>query len=170
MIDHLLLSTTHLGVADISLQHLWTTSEHKNCSRKPFKMSVPLRSKQGCWTCRLRRKKCDERRDVCFTCESLSITCYGYGSKPDWMDGGEKERSMATSIKQIVKHTSRKKGRLGTTFAKFRESTGTQGNGGIALAPKTNLPVTENSSATGSLDATGSETSPVSRPSQSILP
>jgi hypothetical protein len=85
-------------------------------------MSAALRSKQGCWTCRLRKKKCDERPDICSTCESLTITCYGYGNKPDWMDNGEKERAMATSIKQIVKHTSRRKanGRLGTFKAKFQ--------------------------------------------------
>jgi hypothetical protein len=86
-------------------------------------MSAALRSKQGCWTCRLRKKKCDERRDICSTCESLTITCYGYGNKPDWMDNGEKERAMANSIKQIVKHTSRRKatGRLGILKAKFQK-------------------------------------------------
>ncbi|KAF4627072.1 hypothetical protein G7Y89_g11081 [Cudoniella acicularis] len=84
-------------------------------------MSGPLRSKQGCWTCRLRKKKCDEAHPQCSTCESLSITCYGYGSKPEWMDGGEKERVMANSIKQIVKHTSRRKGtsRLGISGKRF---------------------------------------------------
>ncbi|RDW87251.1 hypothetical protein BP5796_02945 [Coleophoma crateriformis] len=72
-------------------------------------MSAPLRSKQGCWTCRLRKKKCDEGHPCCLTCESLSITCYGFGPKPDWMDNGEKERVVANNIKQIVKHTSRRK-------------------------------------------------------------
>ncbi len=70
-----------------------------------------LRSTRGCWTCRLRRKKCDEIRPTCATCESLAITCHGYGPKPEWMDGGEQEKEMANSIKQIVKHTSRRKGR-----------------------------------------------------------
>lgn len=72
-------------------------------------MTAPLRSKRGCWTCRLRKKKCDEGRPHCTTCESLSITCYGYGAKPDWMDNGEKERAISISIKEIVKHTSRRK-------------------------------------------------------------
>ncbi|KAH7417142.1 fungal-specific transcription factor domain-containing protein [Cadophora sp. MPI-SDFR-AT-0126] len=124
-------------------------------------MSGPLRSKQGCWTCRLRRKKCDERRDVCLICESLSITCYGYGQKPEWMDGGERERAMANSIKQIVKHTSRKKGRLGTTLSRFRKSPGNEGMpGGVILAPKSNTIVTENGAGGYSLEPTGSETSP----------
>jgi len=45
-------------------------------------------SKGGCWTCRLRRKKCDEQRqgDDCQTCIRLKIKCLGWGSKrPEWM-------------------------------------------------------------------------------------
>jgi C6 transcription factor Pro1 len=72
-------------------------------------MSGPLRSKQGCWTCRLRKKKCDEGRPLCSLCTSLSITCYGYGPRPDWMDNGEREKAVANGIKEIVKHTSRRK-------------------------------------------------------------
>ena len=72
-------------------------------------MSNPLRSKHGCWTCRLRKKKCDERQPGCAVCELLCITCYGFGDKPEWMDGGEKERVVANGIKEIVKHTSRRK-------------------------------------------------------------
>ncbi|OBT65925.1 hypothetical protein VE03_05488 [Pseudogymnoascus sp. 23342-1-I1] len=72
-------------------------------------MAPPLWSKQGCWTCRLRKKKCDEGHPQCSTCESLSITCHGYGSKPDWMDGGDGERAVANGIKEVVKHTSRRK-------------------------------------------------------------
>ncbi|KAJ8066602.1 hypothetical protein OCU04_005649 [Sclerotinia nivalis] len=76
-------------------------------------MNGVLRSKNGCWTCRLRKKKCDERKpSPCSICESLAITCYGYGAKPEWMDNGLKEKEMANSIKQIVKHTSRRKGHL----------------------------------------------------------
>jgi hypothetical protein len=72
-------------------------------------MSGPLRSKQGCWTCRLRKKKCNEGRPLCSICTSLSITCYGYGPRPDWMDGGERERAVTNDMKGIVKHTSRRK-------------------------------------------------------------
>jgi hypothetical protein len=72
-------------------------------------MSGPLRSKQGCWTCRLRKKKCNEGRPLCSICTSLSITCYGYGPRPDWLDGGERERAVMNDMKEIVKHTSRRK-------------------------------------------------------------
>jgi len=90
-------------------------------------MSHLLRSKHGCWTCRLRKKKCDENQPRCAICESLSITCYGFGVKPDWMDGGEKERAVANSIKEIVKHTSRRK-----DMTQSRKRSGTA----VKLAPK----------------------------------
>jgi C6 transcription factor Pro1 len=72
-------------------------------------MSRALRNKQGCWTCRLRKKKCDEGHPDCATCRSLSITCHGYGAKPDWMNGGEQEREVLNNLKETVKHTSRRK-------------------------------------------------------------
>ncbi|KAH8821345.1 fungal-specific transcription factor domain-containing protein [Xylogone sp. PMI_703] len=72
-------------------------------------MRSPLRSKQGCWTCRLRKKKCDQTRPQCSICESLSITCYGFGSKPDWMDSGKERKTVANSLKEIVKHTSKRR-------------------------------------------------------------
>ncbi|TVY49393.1 Pestheic acid cluster transcriptional regulator [Lachnellula occidentalis] len=100
-------------------------------------MSGPLRSKAGCWTCRLRKKKCDEKHPFCSTCEALTITCYGYGSKPDWMDNGEKEKAMAHSIKQVVKHTSRRKGRLGTSISQLQNRYSKKsGSQVVNIAPK----------------------------------
>ncbi|KAH7147177.1 fungal-specific transcription factor domain-containing protein [Dactylonectria estremocensis] len=43
------------------------------------------RTKTGCWTCRLRRKKCDENIPTCSSCASRRLHCYGYGEKPGWM-------------------------------------------------------------------------------------
>lgn len=50
-----------------------------------------MRSFSGCWTCRLRRKKCDEQHPVCNGCVALNITCYYDLEKPEWMDGGPKQ-------------------------------------------------------------------------------
>ncbi|KXJ96224.1 fungal-specific transcription factor domain-domain-containing protein [Microdochium bolleyi] len=62
-----------------------------------------LRSLRGCWTCRLRRKKCDEARPVCVACSGLEITCnYGEG-KPAWMDGGRREKDKAAEVKAAIK-------------------------------------------------------------------
>ncbi|ESZ99031.1 hypothetical protein SBOR_0565 [Sclerotinia borealis F-4128] len=98
-------------------------------------MNGLLRSKQGCWTCRLRKKKCDERKpSPCLTCESLAITCYEHGVKPEWMDNGPREKEMANRIKQIVKHTSRRKGRLASASAD--QKNGDAEASAISLAPK----------------------------------
>lgn len=40
---------------------------------------------------------------------SLSIPCYGYGPKPDWMGSGEKEKDVVNGLKEIVKRTWRNK-------------------------------------------------------------
>ena len=103
-----------------------------------------LRSKHGCWTCRIRRKKCDETSPICLTCESLCITCHGYGPKPEWMDNGEKEKAMSHDIKQIVKLTSRRKGRsrLESAITKLQEQYYSPtdgedtGKGNVKIAPK----------------------------------
>lgn len=116
-------------------------------------MSGPLRSKQGCWTCRLRKKKCDEERPLCSTCESLSIICYGYGTKPDWMKNSENARAVANSLKEIVKHTSRRKDT--SQFAKRCDPV-------IRIAPKSSNAAVENSTVGPGLDSQYGITLPVS--------
>jgi len=66
------------------------------------------RSIYGCWTCRVRKKKCDENRPVCSTCVSLKITCYGYCDKPVWMDNGPLQREQASKIKRILSQNNSK--------------------------------------------------------------
>lgn len=61
------------------------------------------RSFDGCWTCRLRRKKCDERRPVCNTCDALRVTCYYNQDKPEWMDAGARQEEMAERLKREIK-------------------------------------------------------------------
>ncbi|KAJ4373838.1 hypothetical protein N0V83_002577 [Neocucurbitaria cava] len=61
------------------------------------------KSFSGCWTCRLRRKKCDETRPVCDACASLHIVCYFDQTKPEWMDGGVRQEEMAERVKREVK-------------------------------------------------------------------
>lgn len=75
-------------------------------------MSSKVRSNAGCWTCRLRRKKCDEKRPVCESCGTLEITCHFEDEKPDWMDGGERQKEMADRIKaQVKKQASQRRDR-----------------------------------------------------------
>ncbi|TQV96307.1 C6 transcription factor [Cordyceps javanica] len=66
-------------------------------------LSGKVRSQSGCYTCRLRRKKCDEKHPICDGCAALEITCFYGEQKPDWMDGGPRQRAMAETIKSQVK-------------------------------------------------------------------
>ncbi|KAL3426606.1 C6 transcription factor [Phlyctema vagabunda] len=104
-------------------------------------MNGPLRNKQGCWTCRLRKKKCDETHPQCSTCETLHITCYGYGPRPEWMDGGEKEKAIANNIKETVKRNSRRKGRLAASLSQLQDRYRSQK--AVQPAPKTRLRLPE---------------------------
>jgi hypothetical protein len=40
---------------------------------------------------------------MCSRCQQLSVTCYGYGPKPLWMDGGAREEEMHEKIRKAVK-------------------------------------------------------------------
>ncbi|KAI0052302.1 hypothetical protein FA95DRAFT_1381166 [Auriscalpium vulgare] len=60
----------------------------------PKKIGAPkakgaVRAKSGCYTCRIRRKKCDEQPNDegrCQTCCRLRLQCLGFGQKrPDWL-------------------------------------------------------------------------------------
>lgn len=69
------------------------------------------RSLNGCWTCRVRRKKCDESLPSCLSCSGLSLTCDGYGTRLVWLDGGSLEKAKALKIKSIVKQTIKRRAR-----------------------------------------------------------
>ncbi|OAG07855.1 uncharacterized protein CC84DRAFT_521825 [Paraphaeosphaeria sporulosa] len=62
-----------------------------------------MKSYDGCWTCRLRKKRCDEIRPVCRNCSTLQITCHFEEEKPLWMDGGLGQKEKAEEIKREVK-------------------------------------------------------------------
>ncbi|KAF7908754.1 uncharacterized protein EAF01_004509 [Botrytis porri] len=70
---------------------------------------LAARSSTGCWTCRLRKKKCQEERPTCSTCDSLRIICHGYSEKPTWMDGGSSERAESERIKRVIKENKKRK-------------------------------------------------------------
>ena len=59
---------------------------------------VNQRSKSGCWTCRLRRKKCPEDGFPCSNCESRAVVCHGYGPRPAWKDRGLREKEEADRL------------------------------------------------------------------------
>ncbi|CAG7919109.1 unnamed protein product [Penicillium olsonii] len=56
----------------------------------------------GCWTCRVRHRKCDLEKPSCKECTERQAHCHGYGPKPAWMDGGPEERKERARIKATV--------------------------------------------------------------------
>jgi C6 transcription factor Pro1 len=72
----------------------------------------PIRSNRGCWTCRLRKKKCDEVVPGCLRCASVDVECH-YGPKPKWIGNpilGKKELERIKSI--VGASASRKRAAL----------------------------------------------------------
>ncbi|OLN85424.1 Transcriptional regulatory protein pro1-like protein 2 [Colletotrichum chlorophyti] len=83
--------------------HMASLTGLRSRFKNSISSSAKIRSSEGCWTCRLRRKKCDEARPICEGCASLEITCHYSDTKPDWMDGGERQKEMADHLKKQVK-------------------------------------------------------------------
>ncbi|CAK7267185.1 DNA-binding transcriptional regulator ume6 [Sporothrix epigloea] len=59
------------------------------------------RSRTGCYTCRLRRKKCDEGAPICSACKHLGLTCEY--DRPHWWSNNDARRSQKDDIKVIIK-------------------------------------------------------------------
>ncbi|KAF5136413.1 Pestheic acid cluster transcriptional regulator 3 [Metarhizium anisopliae] len=70
------------------------------------------RSNNGCWTCRIRHRKCDEKHPICRECADRSITCHGYGPKPKWIDDEWKLQAELSRIKKTVNSNLRRKKKL----------------------------------------------------------
>jgi hypothetical protein len=87
------------------------------------------RTRTGCYTCRLRKKKCDEQKPDCLNCRSREIVCYGYGAKPDWMHGmGSWKEIMesheAALIRESAEMTYKARRRIGAIKKKRKEARG----------------------------------------------
>ncbi|KAF1357579.1 hypothetical protein EJ07DRAFT_128325, partial [Lizonia empirigonia] len=65
------------------------------------------RNINGCWTCKVRRKRCDQSLSVCATCTDLGIQCCYGKDKPTWMDGGEVQNSMAKQLTREIKRNAK---------------------------------------------------------------
>lgn len=103
--------------------------------RLPVSMSGSARSTKGCWTCRLRKKKCDEGKPVCLTCNNLAVTCHRYGPKPEWMDGKHREKDMAEIIRRAVKEKTAEKKRIAMKRQQQRQQSNGSTNNAAAKEP-----------------------------------
>lgn len=96
-------------------------------------------SRSGCWTCRIRHKKCDETRPECNECTLRSITCHGYDQKPQFIDDPELLHLEISRIKKTVKEVYRRKRQLmlrKTTSSEDQCSLESKGNRTDALSPE----------------------------------
>ena len=57
----------------------------------------------GCFTCRLRRKKCDEGKPYCKACKHLGLKCEY--KRPLWWSNNEQRKNQKETIKNIIKRT-----------------------------------------------------------------
>jgi hypothetical protein len=66
------------------------------------KVKGAQRAKSGCYTCRIRRKKCDEdiKDGQCSTCVRLNLQCLGFGAKrPEWL----REQNNVVNLRERIK-------------------------------------------------------------------
>ncbi|CAE6480756.1 unnamed protein product [Rhizoctonia solani] len=107
-----------------------------------------IRSKEGCLTCRIRRKKCDQGKqaDSCESCRRLHIECLGYSrNRPEWLKGVKVEEFKRT-IKRFLAENSPKSGlharqdpSMPVPFLSFEGLRGRLSNGISSLADLSNL-------------------------------
>ncbi|KAK4948580.1 hypothetical protein LTR10_012584 [Elasticomyces elasticus] len=104
------------------------------------------RKTTGCWSCRIRKKKCDDGRPSCSSCTLRGITCYGYGAKPQWMDGGEVASRIMQDLKHQVKESYRRRRSRGPGRARLHTSSsqrdGHESNASSFMPSPSNAPAT----------------------------
>ncbi|KZW02895.1 hypothetical protein EXIGLDRAFT_375985 [Exidia glandulosa HHB12029] len=90
---------------------------HRRATAEPGKGKASTRAKSGCWTCRIRRKKCDEIKTPeghCQTCVRLRLECLGWGSRrPDWMREKNNVLERREKIKEFLATNGMIKGHAG---------------------------------------------------------
>ncbi|KXN88627.1 Transcriptional regulatory protein pro-1 [Leucoagaricus sp. SymC.cos] len=101
-------------------------------------------SKGGCWTCRLRRKKCDEQRegDTCQTCKRLTIKCLGWGARrPEWMRDKKAVDDYKAGIKEQLNRAGLIRGQPRSQI--LNRNTSSRATAAVAARP----PITHRASA-----------------------
>ncbi|KAK5173476.1 DNA-binding transcriptional regulator ume6 [Saxophila tyrrhenica] len=78
-------------------------AKHATSAESKAAAKMHRRSRSGCFTCRLRRKKCEEGRPSCKACRHLGLVC-DY-KRPMWWSSGDQRRQQKEHIKQIIKRT-----------------------------------------------------------------
>lgn len=88
-------SNTKAKALEKKLEIVKPIKDKQDCSKPK------MRSKNGCWTCRLRKKKCSEEKDKCVNCLRMQIPCDYNTDKPAYMATGESKKLKLLEIKSI---------------------------------------------------------------------
>ncbi|KAH3954728.1 hypothetical protein HBI70_045920 [Parastagonospora nodorum] len=94
-------STAPTSTGKQSTTMVGTTNAANSAKQAAAKMH--RRSRTGCFTCRLRRKKCDEGKSSCRACKHLGLKCEY--KRPMWWSNNEQRRNQKEVIKNIIKRT-----------------------------------------------------------------
>ncbi|KAH8831451.1 hypothetical protein DL96DRAFT_1705882 [Flagelloscypha sp. PMI_526] len=97
------------------------------------------RAKSGCYTCRIRRKKCDERTNengACETCVRLRLQCLGFGPKrPEWLRSQANVTDLRNRIKDFLASQGMIKGHANNRGPGIPELDGVGTSSGSAQNP-----------------------------------
>lgn len=66
--------------------------------KKYTRKNIMARSKKGCWICRIKHVKCDERKPSCHKCIRFDIECDYSPERPDYVTDREIRRKKLDSI------------------------------------------------------------------------
>ncbi|KAF2007916.1 hypothetical protein P154DRAFT_568742 [Amniculicola lignicola CBS 123094] len=77
------------------------------------------RSKTGCTTCRKRKKKCDETRPFCLSCQKNNIHCEGYKAVEIWRSGKERAAEGRTQAGETISRLTGSIARKSSLDVKF---------------------------------------------------
>ncbi|KAK1221936.1 hypothetical protein PQX77_015226 [Marasmius sp. AFHP31] len=143
----------------------------------PYAQVPQSNDRAGCWTCRIRRKRCDLERlegDTCRTCKRLTIECLGWGAKrPEWMRNKQAVNNYKASILVQLVRKGLIRGRPRSSKLQAQAGAETAGTS-TPQAPRRNQRFSVNSN--GSTNGGASSTSPTlsggefSQNQKSLLP
>lgn len=104
-------ASPHSSQTPRSYQEKRLLDESLNLSEEPTKRprvelmpsKTHKRTKDGCWTCRVRRKKCSGERPDCIVCVHLGVQCDGFGlERPRFMASKKEQKEKRREIKRIT--------------------------------------------------------------------
>lgn len=77
--------------------------------RKEKKRKSVVRSKTGCWTCRIRHKGCNEEQPKCSHCKRLNLTCDYSPNRPVYMQNKKLHAEKLLEIRRLTDRVKKRK-------------------------------------------------------------